>query len=71
MAKITSVEIATGVQQILMRFMGVMVEKEILSQQEVMQILADSSTTLRDQATPANLGGAKYIEMLMAQLGVK
>lgn len=71
MVKMSPIEVTTGVQQIVMRFMGVMIEKNILSQQEVVQILADSASTLRGQPTPANLGGAKYIEMLIAQLGHK
>ena|GEM_PF-4106556 len=69
MGTLTPNQIATGVQQIVMRLMGVMVEKQLLSEGEIMRIFAEASMTLRKAPNETNSGAAIFVDMLAAQLG--
>lgn len=65
---ITPFQITTGVQQILMRLIGVMIEKGALSDEEARRVFVEASMSLRQHARPDTDGAALFVDMLGKQL---
>jgi len=71
MSSLTPVHITTGVQQIVMRLMGVMVEKQLLADSDVKRIFLEASMTLRQNPSEINDGAAQFVDLLTVQLNKK
>ncbi|OEJ65376.1 hypothetical protein [Magnetovibrio blakemorei] len=65
---ITPMQITTGIQQVLMRLIGVMIEKGTLSEDEARRVFVEASMTLRQHAQPDTDGAALFVDLLGKQL---
>lgn len=67
MNTLTPLQISTGIQQILMRFMGVMIENGQLSEADARRIFVEASLSLRQHEGPDTDGAALFVDMLGKQ----
>lgn len=67
MSVINSSQIATGVQQIVMRLIGVMIENGQLTEEEARRIFVEAAMTLRNHPRPDTNGAAYFVDMLAKQ----
>ena len=71
MNTISSTQITTGLQQILMRLIGVMIENGQLSEDEARRVFVEAAISLRDHPSPETNGAAYFVDMLAKQFSIK